>query len=248
MKIAVVGATGRLGTPLVAALESHGHEVVCLHRSSRTHPVDLVSGAGLTAALAGVEVVVNAANAGPRHPEAVLVEGTRRLLAASDAHHVCVSIVGIDTVAPESAYLRAKLAQERAVSTSGRPYSILRATQFHEFIGTVALRLGRARIELHSDVALAPVSAVEAGAVIARTATGEPTQGTRTLVGPETLTVSQLRARRGIWLPLPLRPRLHRLLAAGALTDPAPDVRGVLTYAQWMSEARGVPWRPAPGR
>ena len=128
MKIAVVGATGLLGAPLVEALESQGHEVARLHRSSPTRPVDLVSGEGLAAALAGVEVVVNAANAAPRHAEAVLVEGTRRLLAASDAHHVCVSIVGIDAVAPFSRYHRAKLAQELLVIASGRPYSIIRAT------------------------------------------------------------------------------------------------------------------------
>jgi uncharacterized protein YbjT (DUF2867 family) len=248
MRIAVVGATGRVGAPLVEILTGRGHDVVALHRRSPTHPVDLVTGRGLSAALDGVEVVVNAANGPLRAPAPVLVGGTRRLLAASDAHHVCVSIVGLDAVAPHSAYYRAKLAQEQLVIASGRPYSIVRSTQFHEFVGALALRLGRARIELHSAARLAPVSAREAAAVIARTAAGEPTLATANLCGPETLTVTQLRARRGLWLPLVLAPRWSRALAAGALTHPAPDVRGVLTYPQWMSQARGRPWRPAPRR
>jgi uncharacterized protein YbjT (DUF2867 family) len=248
MRIAVVGATGRVGAPVVEALERQGHDVVALHRGSATHPVDLVSGEGLAAALAGVEVVVNAANGSLRNPAPVLVEGTRRLLAASDAHHVCVSIVGLDAVAPHSAYYRAKLAQEQLVSASGRPYSIVRATQFHEFLGPLALALGRVGVALRSRAVLAPVSAREAAAVIARTATGEPTGASTNLCGPETLTVTQLRARRGLPLALPLAPGLGRALAAGALTHPAPDVRGVLTYPQWMAEARGRPWRPAPPR
>jgi uncharacterized protein YbjT (DUF2867 family) len=248
MRVAVVGASGRVGAPVVEALERQGHDVVALHRSSATHPVDLISDDGLAAALAGVEVVVNAANAPLRNPVPVLVEGTRRLLAASDAHHVCVSIVGLDAVAPLHRYYRAKLAQEQLVIASGRPYSIVRSTQFHEFLGALALRLGRARIELHSAARLAPVSAREAGVVIARTAAGEPTLATANLCGPETLTVTQLRARRGLWLPLVLAPRWGEALAAGALTHPAPDVRGVLTYSQWMAQARGRPWRPAPRR
>jgi uncharacterized protein YbjT (DUF2867 family) len=248
MRVAVVGATGRVGAPIVAALERQGHDVLAMHRGSATHPVDLVTGDGLAAALAGVEVVVNAADGPWRNPAPVLVEGTRRLLAASDAHHVCVSIVGLDALAPLHRYYQSKLAQEQLVIASGRPYSIVRCTQFHEFLGPLALRLGRARIELRSAALVAPISAREAGVVIARTAAGQPTLATANLCGPETLTVSQLRARRGVWLPLVLAPRLSRALAAGALTHPAPDVRGVLTYPQWMSEARGRPWRPAPRR
>jgi uncharacterized protein YbjT (DUF2867 family) len=249
MRVAVLGASGRLGTPLAELLEGQGHEVRRLHRHAAEFPVDLSTGAGLESALAGVEVIVNAANEPPpARPGPVLVEGTRRLLAASAAHHVCVSIVGTDRLAPHNAYYGAKLEQEQAVITSGRPYTIVRCTQFHEFLGAFAMRLGRVRIELRSGARFAPVAASEAAAVIARRAGLEPANATLTVAGPDTLTVTQLRARRGVPLPLYLGRTIGRQLRAGALTEPRPDVRGVLTYHQWLAEAQGRPWRPAPGR
>jgi uncharacterized protein YbjT (DUF2867 family) len=248
VKIAVLGATGLLGAPLAELLESQGHEVRRLHRSSAHHPVDLSTGAGLKAALADVEVVVNAANeAPPRRPGPVMVEGTQRLLEASDAHHVCVSIVGCDKLATYNAYYAAKVMQEQVVIESGKPYSIVRSTQFHEFLGAFAIRAAKARIEIHSKARFAPVAVREAAAVIARTATAEPTNATINISGPETLTVTQLRARRGLPLPLPLRGGLGKALRAGVLTLPDPDVRGVLSYPQWLAETQGRPWRPAPG-
>jgi uncharacterized protein YbjT (DUF2867 family) len=249
MRVAVVGASGRVGALIAEVLEVQGHEVRALHRHSAAYPVDLVTGAGLTQALAGVEVVIHAANpSGLRRPGPVLVEGTRRLLEAGDAHHVCVSIVGCDRLAPVNRYYRAKFAQEQLVAASERPFSIVRSTQFHEFLGAFAIRAARAGVELRSRARFAPVSAREAASVIARVATAAPTQATLQLSGRETLTLTQLRARRGLWLPLPLGPRLERELRAGALIPAAPDVRGVLSYTQWLADARGRPWRPAPGR
>ena len=251
MRIAVVGASGLIGRPLSDLLESQGHEVRRLHRSSATHRVDLRTGVGLAAALEGVDVVVNAVNRPPpRRPGAVMVGGTRRLLAASEAQaqHVLVSIVGVDALAALNGYYRAKLAQESLVKASGRPFSIVRCTQFHELLGPLALALAKAKLEIHSPALVQPVSAREAAAVVARTATAAPTGSTLILGGPQVLTLTQLRARRGIWAPAPIPGRIRRALAEGALTDASPDIRGVLTYAQWLAEARGRPWRPVPRR
>ena len=248
MRIAVIGASGRLGAPLSTLLESRGHELRRLHRGSAATPVDLRTGAGLVAALDGVDVVVNVANQPPpRAPEPLLLDGTRRLLAATDAHHVCVSIVGLEALAPTSRYYRAKLAQERLVRDSGRPFSIVRATQLHGFVGSIALGLARVGLAVHSRAPIQPVAGDEVAAVLARVAVAQPTAATLTVSGPETLTISQLRAGPGLWIPLPVGPRSGRILRAGALTAPDPDVRGVLTYAQWLAAARDRPWRPAPG-
>jgi uncharacterized protein YbjT (DUF2867 family) len=247
MRIAVVGASGMLGVPLVEQLESAGHEVRRLHRGSGTHPVDLGTGEGLASALEGVDVVVNAANqSSPRRAGPVMVEGTRRLLAASSAHHVLVSIVGTEAMASLNGYYRAKLAQERIVRESGAPFSIVASTQFHEFVGGFALALARWRIELHSAGRVQPVSAREAAAVVARVSAGEPTGSTSTLAGPEVLTITQLRAGRGLPLPVPIGGKLGAALKAGVLTRAEPDIGGVLTYAGWLAETRGRPWRPTP--
>ncbi len=247
MRIAVVGASGLIGAPLCELLESRGHEVRRLHRGSATHPVDLSTGAGLESALAGVDVVVNAANQPPpRRPGPVLVEGTRRLLTASRAHHVLVSIVGIDTLGPLNGYYRAKLEQEQLVRESGQPFSIVRSTQFHEFLGAFALRLARWKLEMHHGGLVQPISARETAAVVARAATSESTGTTITVAGPEVLTITQLRAGRGLWVPVPIGGRIGEAVRQGALTLADPDVRGVLSYPQWLAETRGTPWRPAP--
>ncbi|MEU2632071.1 NAD(P)H-binding protein, partial [Kitasatospora sp. NPDC007106] len=119
MRIAIVGGTGTLGSHVTEELRARGHEVRVLSRRSPEHPVDLTTGAGLAAALAGCEVVVDAANSrSAKGAERTLVDGTRHLLAAERAagvgHHVCVSIVGCDRV--PVGYYAVKTAQERAVA------------------------------------------------------------------------------------------------------------------------------------
>jgi uncharacterized protein YbjT (DUF2867 family) len=249
MKIAIVGATGSLGAPLADLLEAQGHEVRRLSRRSETYPVDLSTGEGLEAALDDVDVVVNAANTPPVPPQsalAVLVDGTRRLREATFAHHVCISIVGVDELAPHVGFYQAKVEQERTVKETPGTYTIVRATQFHGFLGAALARAGRARIEVHSKALFAPVAVDDVAVVVARVATGEPKNATINVTGPETLTLTQLRTRRGFPLPLPVARQMGRLLRGGALTHPNPDVRGVLTYAQWLAEQQGRPWRPAP--
>jgi uncharacterized protein YbjT (DUF2867 family) len=129
MNIAVIGGTGTLGHHVVEQARSRGHEARSLSRSSADFPVDLTTGAGLEAALAGVEVVVDASNA-QKGAQEVLVEGSRRLLAAErDAgvrHHVLISIVGIEQT--PARYYATKVAQERVVSDGPVPWTIVRGT------------------------------------------------------------------------------------------------------------------------
>jgi uncharacterized protein YbjT (DUF2867 family) len=234
--IAVAGGTGVLGTMVVSELRARGHEVRALSRSSSEHPVDLETGRGLQAALAGADVVVNAANGPPSsRAKAVLVEGTKRLLDVSEAHHICVSIVGIERV--PASYYRVKVAQEQVVKTSGRAWSIVRATQFHELIGALLRGPAVRHVRLRSSALLQPVAAREAARAIADVAEGAPRHDTLEVAGPEVLTLSALSEARGGGVPLalPLPPRLGRALRAGALTSVAPGVRGTSSFAQWLT-------------
>ncbi len=129
-----------------------------MSRSCASCRVDVTSGDGLARALAGVDVVINATN-GPASGKAarVLLDGTKRLLEATSAHHVCVSIVGIDELAPFNSYYRVKVAQEAAVRESGRPFTIVRATQLHDFVGGPLRRVAKAGLQLRSRARLQPV-------------------------------------------------------------------------------------------
>ncbi len=141
MKIVVIGGTGLIGSKLVAALRQRGHEVLA---ASPDSGVNTLTGEGLAAALAGAQVVVDLANS-PSFEDAAVLKffetAGRNLLAAEAAagvgHHLALSIVGSDRL-PDSGYLRAKMAQERIIKASGIPYTILRSTQFFEFMGRAA--------------------------------------------------------------------------------------------------------------
>jgi uncharacterized protein YbjT (DUF2867 family) len=136
MKIAIVGGTGTLGRQVAEELRARGHEIRVLSRNAPQYRVDLATGDGLDEALDGCEVVVNASNNNSKDAAATLVAGTRRLLAAGQAagvtHHVCVSIVGCELV--PMGYFKVKAAQEDVVSRAGVPWTIVRATQFHEYV------------------------------------------------------------------------------------------------------------------
>ena len=141
MKIVVIGGTGLIGSKLVSLLRQRGQEVMA---ASRDSGVNTLTGEGLTEALAGAQVVVDLTNS-PSFEDAAVMKffetSSRNLLAAEATagvrHHVALSIVGTDRL-PDSGYLRAKMAQERLIKASGIPYTILRSTQFFEFMGRVA--------------------------------------------------------------------------------------------------------------
>jgi uncharacterized protein YbjT (DUF2867 family) len=144
MKIVVIGGTGLIGSRLVARLKQQNHEAV---PASPKSGVNAVTGEGLAAALAHADVVVDVANAPSWEPAAVLEffeRSSRNLVetevAAAVKHHVALSIVGTER-SPDNAYFRAKLAQETIIRSSPVPYSIVRATQFFEFLGAIAERV-----------------------------------------------------------------------------------------------------------
>jgi uncharacterized protein YbjT (DUF2867 family) len=188
MKIVVIGGTGLIGTKLVNKLRRHGHEVVAASPSSG---VNTVTGEGLAHALAGAQVVVDVANAPSWEDNAVLAffetSGRNLLAAGADArigHHVALSVVGTDRLLA-SGYFRAKLAQEKLIKASPIPYTIVRATQFYEFVGSVAQLATEGRTVRLPPVPMQPVAADDVAAVMADVALAEPLNGTVELAGPE---------------------------------------------------------------
>jgi uncharacterized protein YbjT (DUF2867 family) len=188
MRIAVIGASGLIGTKVVELLTAQGHDVVAASRGSGA---DVVTGDGLAEAVAGAQVLVDVVNSPSFADDAVLAfftASTANLVAAAKAagvgHYVALSIVGVDGL-PESGYLRAKVVQERTISESGLPHTIVRATQFHEFADSITQTL-QVGDEVHApDALIQPVAAAEVSAEVARAATAEPINGTRDFGGPD---------------------------------------------------------------
>jgi uncharacterized protein YbjT (DUF2867 family) len=189
MKIVVIGGTGRIGSNVVRRLAGHGHEAV---PASPATGVDTITGAGLADVMRGADVVVDVANAPVWDDDAVMeffTTSTRNQMTAERAagvrHHVAVSIVGCDRL-PDSGYLRAKVAQEAEVRAGGVPFTILRATQFLEFLPQIvetgaegdSVRLSTGQFQF--------VAAEEVAATVAELAAAAPA-GQVELGGPETL-------------------------------------------------------------
>jgi len=244
MRIAIAGGTGTLGRPVAEALRSRGHEVRVLSRRGPEHRVDVTTGEGLAEALEGVDVVVDATNDSSKHAADTLVEGSRRLLAAEEVagvgHHVCVSIVGCELV--PARYFRIKAEQERVVEEGPQPWSIVRATQFHELVDMALAPTARKHLMPVPRVPLQTVASTEVARVVADVAEGAPRRGRVEVVGPEVVDARALArtwrsttGRRALLLPLPLPGRMGRALRAGALIAERPDVRGTTPFATWLA-------------
>jgi uncharacterized protein YbjT (DUF2867 family) len=193
MKIVVVGGTGRIGATLVGLLAAGGHEAVAASRSSG---VDTVTGEGLAGVLAGAAAVVDVTNAPTLAPDAVLDffrRSSEQLLPAERAagvgHHVVLSIVGVDGLAG-GGYLRAKKAQEELVEAAGVPYTIARATQFFEFLGTIADAMTVDGVVRAVPALIQPIAAGDVAALLAEIAVAPPVQGIVDLAGPEAAPIS----------------------------------------------------------
>ncbi|WP_027572310.1 SDR family oxidoreductase [Bradyrhizobium sp. WSM1743] len=199
MKIVVIGGTGLIGSRLVAKLKQQGHDTVA---ASPKSAANAVTGEGLAAALAGADVVVDVANAPSWEPAAVLdffQRSSKNLVtaeaAASVKHHVALSIVGTDR-SPDNAYFRAKLAQETIIKSASVPYSIVRATQFFEFLAAIA---DAGVIDGKIVVPTAqfqPIAADDIVDRLAEVATGRPLNGTIDIAGPEKAPFNEFIARR----------------------------------------------------
>jgi uncharacterized protein YbjT (DUF2867 family) len=198
MKIVVIGGTGLIGSKLVKKLREKGHEPLA---ASPDTGVDTITGEGLGEALEGAEVVVDVSNA-PAWDDAAVMDffqtASRNILSAETAagvgHHVALSVVGADRLV-DSGYMRAKVAQEEAIKTGGVRYTILRATQFFEFIGRIAdSGMNGDTIRL-APVLIQPEAADDVAAALADVATSEPVNGIVELAGPEQFRLHEL-ARR----------------------------------------------------
>jgi uncharacterized protein YbjT (DUF2867 family) len=195
MKIVVIGGSGLIGSRLVGILREKGHEVLA---ASPDSGVNTITGEGLDAALAGAQVVVDVANSPSFEDAAVLkffeTSGTNLLAAEARAgvkHHVALSIVGTDRL-PDSGYLRAKLAQENLIKASSIPYSILRSTQFFEFIGRIAPPGGDANAVRISSALFQPILSADVVAALADITLGAPLNGTVEVGGPERFRMDEL--------------------------------------------------------
>src|SRR3954466_7226644 len=188
MKIVVVGGSGLIGKKVVLNLRQRGQEVLAASPSSG---VNAVTGDGLAPALAGAQVVVDVANAPSWEDNAVLAffeTSGRNLLAAEAAaavgHHVALSVVGTDRLLA-SGYFRAKMAQENLIKASSIPYTIVRATQFFEFVGGIAQSATEGQTVRVPPVLMQPIVSDDVAAVVADVALAEPLNGTFDLAGPE---------------------------------------------------------------
>ena len=195
MKIVIIGGSGLIGKKLVNKLGKHGHEVVS---ASPTSGVNTITGEGLAKALAGAQVVVDVANSPSFEDTAVLkfFETSGRNLLAAEAtagvgHHVALSVVGTDRLLA-SGYFRAKMAQETLIKASPIPYTIVRATQFFEFVGSIAQSATDGQTVRLSPALIQPIVSDDVAAALADVAVEEPVNGTVELAGPEPIRLDEL--------------------------------------------------------
>ena len=195
MKIVVIGGSGLIGSRVVARLRARGHEVVA---ASPATGVNTVTGEGLAIALAGAEVVVDVANSPSFDTTAALAffeAAGRNLLTAEKAagvrHHVALSVVGTERLLAFG-YFSAKLAQEDLIRNSGQPYTIVRATQFFEFIGGIADEATHGGSVRVSPARIQPMAADDVAAAVADAALSAPVNGTIEIAGPESFPLDHL--------------------------------------------------------
>lgn len=188
MKIVVIGGSGLIGSKLVTILGEHGHQAV---PASPNSGVNTLTGEGLTEVLVGASVVVDVSNS-PSFEDAAVLEffktSTGNLLkyeaAAGVGHHVALSVVGSDRL-PDSGYLRAKVAQEKLIKESSIPYSIVRATQFFEFVTRIADSATDGNTVRLPPVRFQPMAADDVASAVSRVAMGSPSNGIVEIGGPE---------------------------------------------------------------
>ncbi|GAA3825450.1 SDR family oxidoreductase [Nocardioides panacisoli] len=243
--IAVAGGTGVVGTYVVDEVRRRGHQARVV---SRSHGVDLATGAGLDSALQGADAVIDVSNVSTnsgRKAVAFFEAATGNLLAAGERagirHHVALSIVGIDRV--DLPYYRGKVRQEDLVEAGRVPWTIVRATQFHEFPGQLIDRSPRP-LALAPAMLSRPVAASEVAAVLVDAALGEPQGRTRDVAGPDQLLMSDLvrrvlakRGERRLVVPLPLPGRMGRAVRAGGLLPQGEAVVGTQTWDDWLDRS-----------
>jgi uncharacterized protein YbjT (DUF2867 family) len=198
MKIVVIGGTGLIGSKVVAKVKQKGHEALA---AAPNTGVNTISGEGLKEAMAGAQAVIDLANSPSFEDKAVLEffeTSGHNLLAAEAAaggirHHVALSIVGIDR--SDNGYFRAKIAQEKLIKTSGIPYTIIRSTQFLEFLGGIADSSAEGNVVRLSPGLFQPIAADDVAAIVADVALAAPRNGIVEIAGPERAPFNEIVAR-----------------------------------------------------
>lgn len=199
MKIVVIGGSGLIGSKLVNKLREHGHEAVA---ASPNSGVNTLTGEGLAEVLKGASVVVDVSNS-PSFEDAAVLKffetSTRNLLtygaAAGVKHHVALSVVGTERLS-ESGYFRAKIAQEKLIKASSIPYSIVQATQFFEFLKSIADISSEGDKVRLPPVLFQPMAADDVASAVGRIAVGPPVNGIVEIGGPEQFRLDELVRRR----------------------------------------------------
>lgn len=246
MKIVVIGGTGLIGSKLVKNLRERGHDVLA---ASPNTGVNTITREGLAGAMDGAEIVVDVANAPVWEDKAVLEffeTSGRNLLAAEAAagvrHHIALSIVGSERL-PDNGYFRAKIAQENLIKASGIPYTILRATQFFEFVDGIAQSAtvdGEIRL---SPALFQPIASDDVAAALTDVALAPPVDGTVEVAGPEAVPLDEL-VRRFLLAKRDTRkvvPDVHARYFGAVLNDqsltPGEKPRlGRIRFEDWLGQ------------
>ncbi|GAB2933286.1 SDR family oxidoreductase [Nonomuraea fastidiosa] len=247
MRIAVAGATGNIGSRTAAILEKDGHEVV---RISRSLGVDLTTGEGLDQALAGADAVIDALNGPPGGVEETVAffgTTTRNLLAAEQRagvrHHVLLSIVGVHRV-PGNAHYAGKREQERLVEAGPVPWTIVPATQFHDFAEMVASWTEKDGVATIAPLLVQPIAPEDVAAVLAEVALGEPQGRYADVAGPDPQDLVDMARRthqvRGREVKLvPTWSGLFGPSMAGDVLLPGERVRIMpTTFEEWLAQQK----------
>jgi uncharacterized protein YbjT (DUF2867 family) len=243
-KIVVIGGSGLIGTKLVSKLRALGHEV---NAASPSSGVNAVTGEGLAEALVGADIVVDVANSPSFEDKAVLEffeKSGRNLLTAEAAagvgHHVALSVVGTDRV-PESGYLRAKMAQEKLIKESKVPYTILRSTQFFEFVNGIAQSASDGKTIRLSPAFLQPIVSDDVVAALLDVTLAAPMNGTVEVAGPEKISLDDLVRRflRAKKDPREVIADVHARYFGAEINDqsltPGKDARiGATQFESWL--------------
>ena len=247
MKIVVIGGTGLIGTKLVKNLSERGHDVL---PASPNTGVNTITCEGLAKALDGAEVVVDVVNAPVWEDKAVLEffeTSSRNLLAAEAAagvrHHVALSIVGSERL-PDNGYFRAKVAQENLIKASAIPYTILRATQFFEFVGGIAESATVGEEIRLSPALIQPIASADVAAALADVAVAPPANGTVEVAGPEAMPIDELIRcfLRAMQDTRKVVPDVHARYFGGILSDrtltPGENPRiGAIRFEDWLGQS-----------
>jgi uncharacterized protein YbjT (DUF2867 family) len=249
MKIVVIGGTGLIGSKTVAILRQDGHKVVA---ASPQSGINTITGEGLKEAMVDTTVVIDLANSPSDEDKAVMEffeTSGRNLLAAEVAagvkRHVALSIIGADRM-PDSGYYRAKVAQEKLIEASGIPYTIVRATQFMEFLGTIAARSRDGNLVRLSPGLLQPIAADDVAAILADVALAAPRNGTVEIAGRDRAPLNEIVARylRAVGDPRDVVRDPEARYWGGRLAErtlvPLGEVRlGHIGFDEWLRRSRG---------